>query len=40
MYAMQTTTRADQAGTPHLDGAPDDRATFPCHRGAQRGRAS
>jgi hypothetical protein len=29
MHAHQITTRHRPSGTPHLDGAPDDRATFP-----------
>jgi hypothetical protein len=34
MYATQITTRSGPAGAPHLDGAPDDRATFPRRRPA------
>lgn len=40
MYTMSTATRHESPRPSHLDGAPDDRATFPGPRAARRGGAS
>jgi hypothetical protein len=40
MHTTHSATRRESPRPSHLDGAPDDRATFPRPRAARRGGAS